>query len=100
MCDFRTIVGVIINDKIVFRGSPDSSQHLPDFSTKPNKSGLYYVGASGVGIYYWDGKNWYSDYECNWYNWINTCRFIQGTSEEHKDCWQTFADLKKKAYGF
>ena len=76
MCDFRNIIAVKINGETTIisknRGYFSGFHEI----TKELSPGLYSVGASGVGQYYYDGKSWYSDYECNLYNPTKVCEFI------------------------
>ena len=77
MCDFRKITAVKLNGlTIPIKETAGWFGGFGDPAIKDAVPGLYHVGMSGCGLYYWDGKNWYSDYEDNWYNYMNTCEFV------------------------
>jgi hypothetical protein len=62
MCDFRKIIGVVIDGKQIDINT--TSGHFYSFPmAKDTAPGLYHVGASGCGLYYCDGKSWYTDYD-------------------------------------
>ena len=95
MCDFRKIIAVVIDGKVIpLEGRKAWFGDFKDPKIQTAEPGLYTVGMSGTGQYYWDGKYWYSDYDSSY---TKQCAFIEA---EHKDCWQIYADLKKQAYGF
>ena len=75
MCDFRKITTVIIDNREIPITEETGRQTSFDPSPPVDAVGLYCVGASGCGLYYWDGKNWFSDYEYNLYDPVNHCEF-------------------------
>lgn len=76
MCDFRKIIGVRFSD-----GTEVSCDkklgHYPWFDDlyldDPPEAGLYHIGATGCGVYYWNTKEILSDYKDDQFN---KCKFI------------------------
>jgi len=60
VCDFRKIVGVVIDGEVTAVEGVVGGNH--GFNFEPDKPGIYHIGASGCGLYYWSGSQWYSDY--------------------------------------
>jgi hypothetical protein len=74
VCDFRNIIGVKL-DGIKIDCVP--SGHFISFVDCKNSNhpaGLVHIGATGCGIYYYDGSQFYADitYQCG----LPECEFI------------------------
>lgn len=75
MCDFRKIIGVIIDGKQIDINT--ESGHFTSFPPPEEVSpGLYCVGASGCGMFYCDGKYWYDDYDRIETDVHKNCKYI------------------------
>lgn len=73
MCDFRKTVAVIIGNEVTFNPEVVGHFYTYDCFDQTPEPGLYTVGASGVGLYYFNGQDWYSDYDDSF---TKTCRFV------------------------
>jgi hypothetical protein len=75
VCDFRNIVGVLIDGEVTAVKGTVGGNH--SFNFEPDKPGIYHIGASGCGLYYYDGSQWYSDYgEYVEGDFLKPCKFI------------------------
>lgn len=75
MCDVRTIVAVNLGgEDIPVNGAKG---HFAWWDVVPESldPGLYCIGASGCGMYYYDSSSWYSDYEYNQEH-VKSCVYI------------------------
>jgi hypothetical protein len=61
MCDFRKITAVVIDGEEVPVDTIRVDGHI-DFTSRPGLTGIYHIGATGCGLYYWDGDMWKADY--------------------------------------
>lgn len=75
MCDFRTIIGVRFEDGTEIECAPAKQGYswFPQLYEDNPEPGLYHVGQTGCGIYYWDGEQVHSDYG---YDDFTRCTFI------------------------
>lgn len=90
MCDLRTITGVIINGKTIeVKGVSRHFYSWSDPGMDNLDPGIYSIGASGVGQYYYDGKNWHSDYKYSIPNIFYQCEFISNGC-----LWDDYTDVE------
>lgn len=70
MCDFRNVIAVVIDGEKI---PTEHVGHSHDFNFTPVTEGIWHVGASGCGLYYWSGSDWYADYDSTSFK---PCKFI------------------------
>lgn len=74
MCDFRNVIAVVIDGQEI---PAEHVGHSHDFNFLPVTKGIWHIGASGCGLYYWSGDQWYSDYgEYEEGDICKPCKFI------------------------
>lgn len=79
MCDFRNIIGVKFADGTEFHGKPQGHYSWFDECVKDDpKPGLYHIGMTGCGIYYYEDGTFWSDYQMGS---MMKCEFILGDPE-------------------
>jgi hypothetical protein len=76
VCDFRKIISVVIDGEeipVEYKwGEADFRFEPPE----PNEPGIYHIGASGCGMYYWSGEAWYADYYDEDTEKVKACKYI------------------------